>query len=250
MMQQSVNAKLDTAFDVAKARVEVEQQGEDVGEVMQMRLRAQDAAARGVDVCERCGIADSTVVAVFYRRKDPPRAASLHPSFDACIIALRAQLAAANERAQLNMEEMARMWAGEKEYSKTLQEQLTAAEQAKAQAERERDRLQDRVVLLDEPWVDENGNAWNAPTAWAYAQACKALDKMRSELARARRDGERIEWLAMHVVEVREPARFGSWLVFRKLPDEPDDEGEAFAPWDIRAAIDAAAHTDDAAGAS
>ena len=31
------------------------------------------------------------------------------------------------------------------------------------------------VASVEETYTDENGTVWNRPTAWAYAQACKAL---------------------------------------------------------------------------
>lgn len=44
------------------------------------------------------------------------------------------------------------------------------------------------VARLDEPWVDEHGTAWLAPTAHAYAMACKALDTKRADNAALRQE--------------------------------------------------------------
>src|SRR5690606_28042866 len=35
----------------------------------------------------------------------------------------------------------------------------------------------------DDTYTDENGTVWTRPTAWAYAQACKARDKWQAKAA-------------------------------------------------------------------
>lgn len=35
--------------------------------------------------------------------------------------------------------------------------------------------LEAKLAAAEEGWTDEKGRAWRRPTAWAYAQACKAL---------------------------------------------------------------------------
>lgn len=37
-----------------------------------------------------------------------------------------------------------------------------------------------RAPVADETYTDDNGTVWTRPTAWAYAQVCKALDKWRA----------------------------------------------------------------------
>jgi hypothetical protein len=45
-----------------------------------------------------------------------------------------------------------------------------------------------------ETWTDEAGTVWCPPTAWAYAQACRALENAKSQLAAQReRDGRDAE---------------------------------------------------------
>lgn len=60
--------------------------------------------------------------------------------------------------------------------------------------EREKDELaadargaKERVASLDEPYVDDRGTAWLAPTAWAYAQSCKQRDALTAKLETDRR---------------------------------------------------------------
>jgi hypothetical protein len=56
----------------------------------------------------------------------------------------------------------------------------------------------------DETWTDENGTLWSRPTAWAYAQACKALHKHQDEflagLAGIKVDRERVLHLSTRMV--------------------------------------------------
>jgi hypothetical protein len=53
----------------------------------------------------------------------------------------------------------------------------------------------DRIAELSETWTDERGEVWSPPTAWAYAQACKALHAAKAEREAARADAERYRWL-------------------------------------------------------
>lgn len=50
----------------------------------------------------------------------------------------------------------------------------------------EHKRLTDRVAALDEPYVDDRGEHWRAPTAHAYAAVCKALRTCKVERDAAR----------------------------------------------------------------
>lgn len=45
----------------------------------------------------------------------------------------------------------------------------------------EHKRLKERVAQLDEPYVDDRGEHWVAPTAYAYAAVCKALRTCKAE---------------------------------------------------------------------
>lgn len=35
--------------------------------------------------------------------------------------------------------------------------------------------------MSEDHWIDEHGTVWIVPTAWAYAQACKARDRWQSK---------------------------------------------------------------------
>ena len=66
----------------------------------------------------------------------------------------------------------------------------------------ERDAANKRIVELSETWTDERGEVWSPPTAWAYAQACKALhatkaerDAARADAERYRQDAERLDYI-------------------------------------------------------
>ena len=60
---------------------------------------------------------------------------------------------------------------------------------------------------------------------------------LQKQLAEARRDAERLDWLGNQFVTVRVPLRYGSKECFMDSPTDNDGE---FIPWNIRAAIDAA----------
>lgn len=60
-----------------------------------------------------------------------------------------------------------------------------------------------------------------------------------SMLRQAADDAERLDWLAMRFVDVREPLVYGSRLSFSGRP-KIDHEGLDEAPFDIRGAIDKA----------
>lgn len=47
--------------------------------------------------------------------------------------------------------------------------------------------LRARIAALGDTWTDEKGTVHERPTAWAYAQACLALDrwKLRAQTAEA-----------------------------------------------------------------
>ncbi len=49
------------------------------------------------------------------------------------------------------------------------------------------DRMEKRLVEADEIYTDENHVDWQRPTAWAYAQACKALDAKTERIAELER---------------------------------------------------------------
>lgn len=74
-----------------------------------------------------------------------------------------------------------------------------------------------------EIWLDHA----TADIAWLL----DALDE-------ARRDSRRLDWLGHQVVDVSKQARYGSFRIFIKAPE--DREGELSKPWNVRAAIDAA----------
>jgi len=44
----------------------------------------------------------------------------------------------------------------------------------------------------DETWTDEHGTVWTRPTAWAYAQACRALHEKQAHLSALLLAGEPI----------------------------------------------------------
>lgn len=47
------------------------------------------------------------------------------------------------------------------------------------ECQREKDRADRLDSKLNETFTDEQGTVWTRPTAWAYAQVCKALEKMK-----------------------------------------------------------------------
>lgn len=51
--------------------------------------------------------------------------------------------------------------------------------------------LRARIAALGDTWTDEHGTVHERPTAWAYAQACLALDKWRQRAAEL--EGERLQ---------------------------------------------------------
>jgi len=58
----------------------------------------------------------------------------------------------------------------------TINLNKTEYEQLKADLQAEKARA-DRSAKIHETYTDANGSVWNVPTAWGYAQACKAIEK-------------------------------------------------------------------------
>lgn len=44
--------------------------------------------------------------------------------------------------------------------------------------------FQARIIQIDTPFEDEGGTVWTTPTAYAYAQVCKALETYRRKYMR------------------------------------------------------------------
>lgn len=59
-------------------------------------------------------------------------------------------------------------------------------EQVEAKIEQQAKEIDSLRSELNEVFVDERETAWTRPTAWAYAQVCKALDKKVKEITELR----------------------------------------------------------------
>ena len=56
----------------------------------------------------------------------------------------------------------------------------------------QRQRIEELEKELRDVWVDEHQTAWTRPTAWAYAQVCKALNAQKQQNAALREALENI----------------------------------------------------------
>src|SRR5690606_21395452 len=62
----------------------------------------------------------------------------------------------------------------------------------------------------DDTYTDENGTVWTRPTAWAYAQACKARDKWQAKAAQKADDArDSLRYALETMVEMVEMSGFG-----------------------------------------
>lgn len=77
-------------------------------------------------------------------------------------------------------------------YQGHMEDALTAAAECgwKLVPAAEHKRLSERVAALDEPYIDDRGEHWIAPTAFAYAAVCRALRTCKGELGAARAGAE------------------------------------------------------------
>lgn len=82
-----------------------------------------------------------------------------------------------------------------KDYDQRDYLQLKQMQQRLAQAEQ----------ALNETWTDERDEVWRRPTAWAYAQTCRALHQAEQEKDRLRAENAQLQIDLARAAEQMEP---------------------------------------------